>query len=91
MNRSEALNNWLGGRPEIIRSVATQYPPWHRYRLKTTGQHVNIESYFEDGTVSVEVNGHDSSALDAVNGLISFGVFGIDPDDLEVIDQPVKE
>jgi len=79
------FEEWLKDRPEIIKTMAGKLKPWFRYRLKTTGQHCNLYSYSENGTVTIEVNGHDSEVLDAINKMIPIGVFGINPDDLEVL------
>jgi hypothetical protein len=81
------FNEWLKDRPEIIKLMAEKLKPWLRYRLKTTGQHCNLYSYSEDGTVTVTVNGHDSEILNHMNELIEVNVFGVSPDDLEPLAQ----
>lgn len=85
--RETELEEWLDGRPEIIKELANKLPPWHRYRIKQTGQHCHIFSYLENGTVVVTVNGHDSQFLDAANQAMPFTVFGIDQNDLKIIDE----
>ncbi len=79
------FNEWLNGRPEVIKEMAAKLKPWNRYRLKQTGQHCTLYSYSEDGTVTINVNGHDSEALDAINNMTQVRVFGINPDDLELL------
>jgi len=79
------LNEWLTGRPQAVKDMAYKVKPWYLYRLKPTGQHCSIYSYSEDGTVTISIEGHDSEALDTVNKIIGFNVFGIEPQDLEII------
>jgi len=71
MNKED--NEWLSGRPEIIRNMYSKYPPNSIYRLLTTGQIVGLVSYFENGTVKVEV----------LSDIVPVHVFGVDPKDLE--------
>ncbi len=81
----QALNEWLVDRPQEIKDLAKKVKPWFRYRIKETSQHCTVVSYFEDGTLKVNVDGHDSEALDMMNQMIQVNVFGIRPDDLEVL------
>ena len=74
---------WLNKRPEIIRELGSKLPPWKRYRVKETGQHCDIASYFEDGTVSVNVFGHDSRSLNLAYYIQPICVLGLGADDLE--------
>lgn len=79
------FEEWLRNRPETIKALAAKLKPWFRYRVKPTGQHCNLYSYSEDGTVTVEVNGHDSEFLDSLKRFLPVLVFGINPDDLEIL------
>lgn len=81
----QTLNEWLVDRPQEIKDIAKKIKPWFRYRIKETGQHCTVLSYFEDGTLRVNVDGHDSEALDLMNQMIHVDVFGISPDELEVL------
>lgn len=76
------FQEWLEGRPAIVREIAERLRPDKLYRLKTTGQRVTMYSINEDGTVTVDVTGRFN--------LIAFDrqVFGINPDDLEECDLP---
>ncbi len=77
---------WLGQRPESVMRVAERLPPWLLYRLKSTGQLVEMRSFSEDGTVTVAV-------LKQWNGPHVFerDVFGVDPADLEAVDAEPSE
>jgi hypothetical protein len=77
---------WFNSRPEKVRRIIADKPPWNRYRIKVTGQHCCLYSYSEDGTVTVTIDGHDSEVLAAINRIMPVNVFGIDPDDLEIIE-----
>jgi len=66
-------NEWLSGRPKIIRDMYSEFPPNSIYRLLPTGQIVGLVSYFENGTVKVEV----------LSDVVPFHVFGVNPKDLE--------
>ena len=82
---NKILDEWLAGRPESIRALADKIKPWCRYRIKATGQHCVLSSYNEYGTVRVTVNGHDDYTINVGNVMQPFYVFGIIPDDLEII------
>ena len=84
--RNEALEKWLEGRPDSIKKLARTIGPWDRCRLKDTGQHGWIYSYFEDGTVAVRVDGHDNEARNIICKQLPIIVFGIPPEDLEVLE-----
>jgi len=85
LHTQQELDLWLLGRPKTIQILAERLKPWITYRVKSTGQHCTLLSYFENGTVSVEIVGHDSEVLNMINSCTSFGVFGLLPDDLEEI------
>ena len=86
MKDNADFNKWLEGSPKVIRELGEKITPFVRYRIKSTGQHCSIVSYFEDGTLRVNVDGHESPLLDEINNSIQVGVFGIKPDDLEPIE-----
>jgi hypothetical protein len=48
---------WIAARPPEIQAMIRSHPPIKLYRLATTGQRVTIDSYAEDGTVTVILNG----------------------------------
>ncbi|MCH7678605.1 ribonuclease H-like domain-containing protein, partial [candidate division KSB1 bacterium] len=48
---------WVCDRPQVIQDLCKKYPLDKLYRLKTTGQKVMIASYFENGTVRVDISG----------------------------------
>ena len=70
---------WVAARPDCVRVVAERFKPWLTYRLKTTGQLCGIYSFNENGTITIDCD----------PGRFDFGVgtrvFGINPDDLELI------
>lgn len=70
----EEYNAWLVTRPQVIQDMAASHPPFHYYRMQSTGQLVSILAFSEDRTVRVHV--HDEL------GLMDFEVFGVDIDDL---------
>lgn len=73
---------WVKSRPVAVREVAERFPPWELFRLKPTGQRVIVASFFENGTVSVDI-------LGAFNHMdFERCVFGIDPNDLEPCELP---
>lgn len=69
---------WLAERPESVQAVAKKLVPWLYYRVKSTGQTAKIYSYEEndDQTVTLKI---------MVNEPFPVIVFGINPDDLEVV------
>ena len=69
---------WMAERPSAVRAVAERFNPWTLYRLRQTGQIVAVSSYFEDGTISVDVFAEFNPLA-----MWDTNVFGIDPDDLE--------
>jgi len=86
MTREEqqaVLAEWLVGRPDIIHTLAAQYPPWEDYRMRETGQRARIKAYSEDGTVRVIAWRDDFP--EAMLRLTVCEVFGIDPTTLEVV------
>lgn len=73
---------WVEERPPGVREIARRFDPWSLYRMKSTGQRVTVVSFYENGTLKVEITGQFN--------MIAFDrqVFGIDPDDLEPCDLP---
>jgi hypothetical protein len=53
----QALENWIVTRPPVIQEMVRSHPPGRLYRMKSTGQRVEIHSYAEDRTVAVWVSG----------------------------------
>ena len=78
----KAWQEWLDERPPNVRAVAERFPPWELYRMKDTGQRVTVASFYEDGTVSVDVTGQFNATM------FNSNVFGIDPANLEPCDLP---
>ena len=78
---------WIKTRPAGVRAAARTVKPWHVYRLKTTGQHVVLQAYAENGTVRVGVIGHDDP-IRALMNYVGLSVFGISPADLERLRVP---
>ena len=72
---------WLDERPASVREVAERLPPWHTYRLTTTDQLCSIDHYdeHEDGQVTLSIVAWREWMP------LPRGVFGINPDDLEVV------
>lgn len=85
--RLESWRRWVAAlRPRRVREVAERWPAWRMYTLTTTGQVVSIQSYAEDGTVTVQVHPDDNPresywarGLDAC----VLEVFGVDPHHLQ--------
>ena len=73
---------WLAGRPMMVRAIAERFPPWKTYLLKTTGQYAAIKHYdeHEDGSVTLTIIAWRDWLP------IPRGVFGIDPNDLVEVD-----
>ena len=80
----DAFEEWLDGRPDIIREVATKCPPGRLYLLKISNHRVFPYSYSEDGTITVVVSGEYNAVL------FERKVFGIHPNDLVECDLPKK-
>ena len=78
----DSFEEWLEGRPQIIRAMAASHPPDKKYRLTTTGQIGFLHSYSEDGTVTLNFPEEwNPQQLDGGRR-----VFGLNPADLEVSD-----
>jgi hypothetical protein len=73
----DKMDKWLESRPQVIRDLCAKVPPNYLYWITTTGQRVAIASYYEDGTVRVNVP-CEHNPLNPTD----FSVFGIYPDDL---------
>jgi len=86
-----AYEEWCAERPEAIRVVAEKFCPQKLYRIKSTGQRVIIESYFEpdeEHGVTLRVTVHPAFNPERFD-IVPFGVYGIKPEDLEECDLPV--
>lgn len=81
----EAWQEWVSGRPESVQRVCAKLPPDRLYMLKTNGHRVTIESYSEDGTMTVNVTGEYNRVI------FDRSVFGIKPEDLEECDLPGED
>ncbi|PHS61233.1 MAG: hypothetical protein COB09_18770 [Thalassobium sp.] len=86
IGRKKEFEEWLEGKPQVILDLAEKLEPWNRYRVKKTGQHCHLISYFEDGTVTINIYGHDDEIRDAMYKTMPIHVFGIKPEDLEIIE-----
>src|SRR5262245_17271198 len=80
----KAWADWAEDRPAVIQALAERFKPWKLYRLLSSGHRVTVQSFFEDGTLTVAVLGKYN--------LVNFerAVFGIDPDDLVECDLPAE-
>ncbi len=82
---------WLAERPACIREVATKFPPWELYLLKSSGHRVKIDSYQEPKPPTGQVRDvHFLVFVSAEFNLLAFErqVFGIPQNDLEPCDFP---
>ena len=87
--RIEEWNAWVAERPEKVRLVAERFQPWNLYRLKSSGHDVTIYSFDEpkgDEPITLNV-----LVLHEYNPGLAFErrVFGIEPDDLELVGEIV--
>ena len=82
-------NEWLDERPPMIRAAAEKFPPWHLYKLTPTGQLARIMSYAEPAAVDAKVTVTIHAWYDwHPPGLPGLNVFGVDPEDLEIVETP---
>lgn len=81
----KAWREWVAERPTSVRLVAERFEPWSLYLMKSTGQRVTVRSFYEDGTISVNVTGQFNAVM------FDRYVFGIDPDDLEPCELPSED
>lgn len=74
--------DWVAELPKSVRDIAERLDIWTLYRMKSTGQRVQIVAFSEDGTLRVNV--------DPAYNLTLFGVqvFGVNPADLDECDLP---
>lgn len=75
---------WLGTLLPETATMARRYPPDHYYRLRSTGQIVTIYSYSDNGTMTVDIR---QNANPDMWLLMERRVFGIEPEDLDMLDQ----
>ena len=80
--QKEQFAKWVAARPPAIQEMIRKFPPYKLYMLKTTKNRVTINSYCEDGSMTVDVT--------AEFNLLVFErrVFGILPEDLEECNLP---
>lgn len=72
---------WVDSRPAVIQKMCRSHPPDRLYRMES-GHRGTIESYNENGTVTVAVTGEYNRVL------FPRSVFGIDPSTLVECDLP---
>lgn len=77
-----AFNEWVDTRPPIIQEMCRKWRPDILYRMGENGNRVLIESWSEDGTVTVSVSGEFNAVMFDRN------VFGVDPNSLVECDLP---
>jgi hypothetical protein len=82
VNARRKWDAWLRTRPAIIRVLGRRFKPWHRYRIKATGQTCVVQAFSENGTIRVYA-WHDWSGP-----MLGNGVFGLKPNDLERATEP---
>lgn len=75
-SKRQQYKAWVARKPRVIRVLATKLKPWHRYRVKTTGQLCTLYSMSEDGTATMTVQ-------DRIVPILQYNVFGLKPGDLE--------
>ena len=80
--QEKAWDDWVSTRPQIIKDLCKRFPPYNLYRLKDSGHRVTLYSYFDDGTMIVNVSGKYNAVM------FDRQVFGIKPEDLEECDLP---
>lgn len=68
-------SEWFKTRPTVIQTIILKTPPYQRYTLAGKGCYI-MYSYNEDGTVTC-IRQHEAR--------FEYGVFGIDPKELEPI------
>ena len=73
--------DWVLSRPKVIQEMCKKWPPNKLYRM-SSGHRCTINSYYEDGTVKVNVTGEYN--------LVGFSrsVFGVDPKTLVPCEPP---
>jgi hypothetical protein len=78
-------DNWISSRPKAVQDLARRFPPNKLFRLKSSGHRVYLYSYFEDGTLTVVVDGKYN--------MVAFErkVFGIKPEALEECELPASD
>lgn len=75
---------WVASRPPEIQAMIKRLPPDRLYKIKSTGQRVVMNSYAEDGTVSVLFLRQFNPGRVL---LMERTIFGIKPEDLEEIEE----
>lgn len=75
------LSKWYSSRPKVIKELLDEFPLYCTVRVKETNQKGVVQSYFEDGTMSVAI-----THINMRTPQPPIGVFGFKPDDLEFLD-----
>jgi len=86
MNEEE-FNEWLKDKPQSIKDLGDKIKPWNKYRIKSTGQHCEVDVFYESGTVGVVVVGHDNYFLNMKYFAQNMGVCGVKTNELELINE----
>jgi hypothetical protein len=89
----EQLHEWtqfLQTRPEHVRAFIAPFDPWTRYRLKTTDSYCQVIGCDEleggELTLRVYIDGEAGDRpRDMIDRLMPRQVFGISPEDVEVV------
>jgi hypothetical protein len=79
------FGEWLEGRPQFIRDLATKFPPDTLYRIKESGHRGHIVEYNENGTVTIAVSGEFNAVIFDRN------VFGVNPENIEECELPTED
>lgn len=81
-----SLEEWLAGRPQVIRDLARSCPPDGAYRLSNDpdGDLYAVHSYHENGTLTVT----RFTQLDDGQVMPLWNVFGVKPEHLVRTEEP---
>lgn len=82
----ESYEDMIKNSPKVVSDIAARFNPDALYKLRTTGQIVQLVSIYEDGTMKVWIDDQRNPVEDFRTGC---GVFGINPDDLELWTPPL--
>ncbi len=77
------LAAWLATCSDRVRAVAERFPPWELFRIKETGQIVQVLAFIkEDDPITLRVRAY--KRLNEIHPTDEdYDVFGLEPDDLE--------
>lgn len=73
---------WVSSRPAKVQAMIRKWPPDKLYRLTTSGHRVRINSYLDDGTVVVLIDGRYNAVM------FDRMVHGVRPENLVECDLP---